>query len=377
MSDDSSEKSYQATSRKLEKLKEEGQVLRSRDLMSGMIFMGCLIALAILADKIYQVIASTFNDSFAMISYIDYQPKYLIAIFKHYINAISTIILPLFFVVSIIIFLTTTLYGGWNFTLKSIEFKPDRINPFVNLPRLFGVQIFVNILKSAARFVIIFSLMVFFLYVNKSNILQLSAISKGYIGETIYNLIIHFLFIMSIGIVVIVTIDLLYNYYDFNKKSMMDAHEMKNEFKETDGNTEVKRKLKMIQINLIKSRLSAIIPKATVIVTNPTHYAVAIKYDRNKDAAPKVIAKGKDEIAAKIRELANINGIPIYQAPSLARSLYFTTKQGAQINPGLYVGVAIVFSYIYQLKQYQLGKAPFPEYVSDLKIPDELVYKET
>jgi flagellar biosynthetic protein FlhB len=156
----------------------------------------------------------------------------------------------------------------------------------------------------------------------------------------------------------------------------MTTQEMKEESKDVDGNPEVKRKIRSKQYALARQRLSVSVPQATVVVTNPTHYAIALRYDETKDNAPKILAMGKDYIATQIRQLAVANAVPIYEAPPLARAIYHTGNIGSEVHPALYMSVAIVLSYVSQLQNYQRGAGQLPLPVSDLKIPDDFVYSE-
>ena len=324
----------------------------------------------------YERVKETFLYSFTAISGLKTLDVSLVYLIKHVSTNMLFGIMPFFIIALSVALLSPFLFGGWNFTLKAIDFKFESINPFVNLKRIFSVQILLNIVKSIIKFTIIFGLFILYLYYEKYHVLSLWNTQVDLLFLQLCLLIKSYLMTISIGIIIIIAVDVMFNYFEYNKNTMMTSQELKDEHKEMEGNDEVKRKLRMFQMNLIRNRLSVMVPKATVIITNPTHYAIAIGYNEHKDKAPRVITKGKDEIAKQIREIAVKHAIPIYEAPSLARSIFHTSKIGAPINPGLYMAVAIVFSYIYQLKQYQMGNAPSPKYISDLKIPGDLLYDE-
>ena len=168
-----------------------------------------------------------------------------------------------------------------------------------------------------------------------------------------------------------VTLDMVHSYFGYQKKVMMSLQEVKDEQKETDGNPEIKRKIRAAQMAASRQRIQLDVPSATVIITNPTHYSVALKYTEHVDKAPKIIAMGKNNLAAEIRLTAIKHAIPIYEAPELARAIYFTGKVGSYIIDDLYMAVAIVLSYIAQLKNYQIGLGNKPDYVNDLQVPKQ------
>ncbi len=156
----------------------------------------------------------------------------------------------------------------------------------------------------------------------------------------------------------------------------MTDQEVRDEGKESEGNPEVKRKIRSTQLQRLRQRLQQAVPKSTVVITNPTHYAVALAYDSQRDNAPRIMARGCDLIAHEIRMLAVANAIPIYEAPVLARAIYHSGKVGREIHPGLYMAVAIVLSYVHQLKSFQVGVGAAPVPVYEFDIPTELIFKE-
>ena len=158
------------------------------------------------------------------------------------------------------------------------------------------------------------------------------------------------------------------------KQNKMTDQDLKDENKDSEGSPEVKRKQKQAQHDIAMQRLQQDIPNASVIITNPTHYAVAIKYQDNVDLAPKIVAKGVDYMALQIKKLGKQHGIPIYEAPELARAIYYTGKVNYYIPQELYMALALVLSYLFQLKAYQAGQGAKPEPISDLRIPEDYQY---
>jgi flagellar biosynthetic protein FlhB len=177
------------------------------------------------------------------------------------------------------------------------------------------------------------------------------------------------------SLIIIVIIDVPYQIWNHNKQLKMSKQEVKDEHKNMEGSPEVKGRIRRLQMEMAARRMMADVPQADVVVTNPTHFSVALKYDSEGSGAPKVVAKGVDEVALKIREVARHYDVPIMASPALTRSLYHTTKLGQDIPEGLYVAVAQVLAFVFQLEQYRKGRGQRPKPVSDdLPIPEELRY---
>jgi flagellar biosynthetic protein FlhB len=279
------------------------------------------------------------------------------------------LLLPLLLVLFLCSFLIPFLFGGFGFSLSLISFKSERISLAKNLQKLFSFNNFLEIVKASGKFILLFSLLAIFLWHHNQDLFNILDVRNPQSLVLSLSLIKHYLFFIMLGIIIIVSIDMLYSYFSYSKKHLMSLQDVKDEQKETDGDPEIKRKIRSAQLAASRQRIMLDVPSATVIITNPTHYSVALKYTEKVDTAPKIVAMGKNNLAADIRTIAIKNAIPIYEAPSLARAIYFTGKVGAFIAEDLYMSVAIVLSYITQLKNYQIGLANKPEYVADLKIP--------
>jgi len=261
------------------------------------------------------------------------------------------------------------------FSKKLIGFKGERISPVKNIKRIFSLQNAVEVGKSILKIVLFLTILIFFLQFYKSEILSLAKMGDAELFNHSFNLMAKFIMFLVFGIALIAAIDGSFNYYNYHKKAMMTDKEVKDESKETDGNPEMKKKQRQNQQAIALRGLQQDIPKASVVITNPTHYAIALKYEDGIDKAPKIIAKGADHMAFHIRTLAKKHSIPIYESPELARAIYYSGDVGAYIHPELYMAVAIVLSYIFQLQAYQSGNAEKPAPVEDLQIPKEFQFR--
>ena len=234
-----------------------------------------------------------------------------------------------------------------------------------------AVRGLVEMLKSMLKFLLIFGTTVGLFVQNFDDFLALNTkpliIAIGHTAE-----LVSFSFlILSATLILVVAIDAPFQLWDHKRKLKMTRQEIKDEMKDTDGKPEVKNRIRSMQMELAQARMMDEVPKADVIVTNPTHFAVALKYDQHTSAAPTVVAKGKDLVASKIRSIAEESKIPILSAPPLARALFFATKVGDEIPEGLYLAVAQVLAYVFQLKVAIKETGVYPKPPKDLPVPDE------
>ena len=377
METENEDKKHKPTGKRLNELHEKGVVMRSKDMTGGLIFLCSVIAISFMSTQFRDQFQNNFIQLFDSIDYAIDNTDVYFAVVKAVIYKNFMMLVPLFVVILGIVFLSPFLFGGWNFTLDSVSFKPEKFNVVANIANLFSFKkASVEMVKSFVKSTLLLGILVVFIMQKYNTIMSLSTVTLNASMAMAYNIIFDFIVWLLAGVVIIAAIDVAYNYISYQMKHKMSSQEVKDENKDMEGNVEVKRKIRSKQLMMYKQKLMQLIPKANVIITNPTHYAVALQYNENRDNAPRVIAKGKGIIAQQIRHLAVINAVPIYEAPPLARSIYFTTKIGREIHPGLYMAVAIVLSYVYQLKNYQMGNGQLPKHVSDLEIPNELIYNE-
>ena len=376
MAEEAAEKQHQATGKRIDELRKKGQTMRSKDLTSGLVFMVAVASVIYMAQQIKTRIVDNFILSFTNIHIVMDAKDFPGSLLHRIAVENFLVLLPIFAAIVVAALLSPFVFGGWNFSWQSIRFKPETFNPVSNLQNLFSKRIFGNIVKSMLKVAVILGVLAIFAYNKKEAIAGMVNLTFNNATNLSFAIVYEFTITISAALILIILYDVISNYFEYTQKIKMTSQELKEEHKEMEGNTDVKRKVRSRQMALLKQRLSLTVPKAHVIITNPTHYAVAIRYDDGKDKAPRVVAKGKDHIATQIRRLAAANAIPIYQAPPLARAIYKTSKIGAEINPGLYMAVAIVLSYVHQLKNYQQGVGKEPMYISDLKIPPELIYND-
>ena len=375
MSEDGQEKQYQPSLKRLEELKKKGTFLRSKDFNSGLIVIIAILMIVLMAPVFYKALSHLFTTSFSVIEQANFSADRLGNHYRQLAFSTLFLLLPLLVVLFTVPFFMGFLFGGFGLSMSLIGFKADRLSPMKNLKKTFSAQNAVEVIKSTIKMVLFFLILGVFVYFNCDELIELLSPDTEKVLFNGLSLVGGYLFFIAAGIGVIASIDMGYSYLQHQKKIKMSYQEVRDEHKETDGNPENKRRIRQAQLAIARQRIHQDVPNATVIITNPTHYSVALRYDEKKENAPRILAAGVDTIAAEIRLLAVKHAIPIYEAPPLARALYHTGKVGDYIHPELYMSVAIVLSYIMQLKNYQTGVADKPSYVTDLQIPKEFYFE--
>jgi flagellar biosynthetic protein FlhB len=263
--------------------------------------------------------------------------------------------------------------GGWNFSLKSVAPNASRLNPLTGFGRMFGAQALVELFKAIAKVLVVVAIGLLVLYINTDAILGTQHESVLPAMADSLELVAWAVLWMSCAMILISLIDVPFQLYQHAQKLRMTLQQVKDEMKDSEGRPEVKQRIRQLQYQMSQNRMLGDVPQADVIITNPEHYAVALRYDQSKEDAPVMIAKGVDHMAQKIREIALEHRIPIVASPALARAIYFNTEVGAEIPGGLYVAVAQVLAYLHQLKQFARGRVKQrPVLAANLPIPADL-----
>ena len=280
------------------------------------------------------------------------------------------LVLPLGIGLILMAFLANYLMGGLHFSKDSLKFKGERIHLFKNLKKMVSLGKLFELIKSILKLLLFFGTYAIFLKYNEVEVISLSTTKDSHVLIHAFEIIQRFLFYMVPPVILLALVDGIYNYFSFKKKTKMTLKEVKDERKDSEGSPELKQKIRAKQNSIAYMNMQRDVPASTVVITNPTHYAVALKYDENEDDAPKLMAKGVDKFAQEIRMLAIKSGVPIYQAPMLARAIYFHNEVGHCIHEELYRAVAVVLVYVSQLQKYQYGLGEMPEPLQDIPVPE-------
>ena len=282
--------------------------------------------------------------------------------------------LPFFTVVVVACLIGPTALGGFLLSGKAVAPKLSRMNPIKGIQRMFSMNSLVELLKSIAKVLLVGSVSIAMLMLFYAEILGLSTENINPALEHMLVIIGWSILAVSASMILIAAIDVPYQIFDHSKKMKMTLQEVKDEMKDTEGKPEVKGKVRQLQREMAQRRMMEAVPEADVVITNPEHFSVALKYDVDGGGAPMVLAKGVDFMAIKIREIANAHEILILEAPPLARAIYFTTEVEEEIPSTLYLAVAQVLAYVFQLKSHKEGKGRRPKPLPEIVVPREAQY---
>ena len=355
------EKTERATPKREQDARKKGQIARSRELSTMGVTLSSAFVFVLFGDTMLRGISDVLVSGLSPARALLADESLLFEPLKTgVIHAVVTM-LPLLLVVAIAAVTSPAALGGWSFSASAMAFKGERINPIAGLKRLFALRGLMELLKALAKFLLVGAIGVAVLLSMADDLLSLGRLPRFEALETSGRLISLAFVLFSAGLIVIAAIDVPFQTWDHMKKMRMTKQEVKEESKETEGSPEIKSRLRQLQQEAAGKRMLEDIPIASVVVTNPTHYAVALQYDGETMSAPKVLAKGADHMAARIREVAKENDVPLFEAPPLARALFASTEIGDDIPEELYVGVAQVLTYIFQLENFVANGGLEPE----------------
>lgn len=367
--DSGQERTEQATPKRQHEAREKGQIARSRELSTMAVLLASGAAFLFTGESTASAILAIMREQFSITSLDIHHVDTLNTVFMDRVIEALWAILPFVAIVFFISIASPTLVGGWIFSTKSFSFKLEKLDPIKGMSRIFSVKSLVELVKAMLKFTIVLAVSILILYSNINEIFSVGGMDVNIAISKITSLLVWSFMIISSSMIVIALIDVPFQIWDHSRQMKMTKHEIKEESKQTEGNPESKRHLRERQREVSQRRMMEQVPKADVIITNPTHYSVALKYDQDNMAAPIVVAKGKDLIAFQIRNIARSNDVPIVSAPPLSRALFYSTDLNEQIPSGLFVAVAQVLAFIFQLKNHERLKEDLS--VDDLDIPEE------
>ena len=347
---DDLEKTEEPTSKKIEDARKEGNVAKSMEFsgfvilfISALIIIFYLKYVSIDLEKYFAFIASLIGKE--LTKNLIYQ-----IVIKSFL-AFIIILAPVMFTIMIAGVLANVFQTGFLFTIKPIMPKLEKINPIKGIKRIFSVKTIVEGIKMTLKVAVAFGVGYYLFLGFLGEIPRLALMNVFEQIRWFSQKAIILIFSMMAVFLVFAIIDFIYQRYSYKKSLRMSKQEIKDEFKQTEGNPEIKAKIRQLQREMSKKRMMAEVPKADVVITNPTHYAVAIRYDKEKEEAPRVIAKGTDNLAIKIKEIAREAGVMIVENPPLARELYKSVEVEEIIPPKLYQAVAEVLAFVYKAKR--------------------------
>ncbi|MCG3732461.1 flagellar biosynthesis protein FlhB [Vibrio cincinnatiensis] len=372
---DGQERTEQATPRRLQQAKEKGQVARSKELASVSVLVVGAVSLMWFGDRLARGLYSMMERLFSLSREEIFDSSKLFEIIA---GTFVGLLLPLMLI--LITLFVAALFGaagvgGVNFSAEAAMPKFSKLNPLSGIKRMFGLQSWVELVKSILKVLLVAGVAFYLVDASKSDLFQLSL---DVFPQNLFHaldILLNFVLLISCSLLVVVAIDVPFQIWQHSEKLKMTKQEVKDEYKDTEGKPEVKGRIRMLQREAAQRRMMADIPQADVIITNPEHFSVALRYKQETDRAPVVVAKGGDFLALKIREVAREHDIMIVPAPPLARALYHTTELEQEIPDGLFMAVAQVLAYVFQLKQYRRKGGERPVLKEDnLPIPPDMRY---
>lgn len=372
MAEDSDlEKTEEPTPHKREKAKKDGQIVRSKELSSVLMILGGVSLLWMSGGFITRGLHAMLTEGFTFNHHLIGNENLLIPRFGSLIKQAVFALSPVFLGLVLVAIGGSALLGGINFSSKSIKFDPKKWNPISGLKRMFSMNALAELFKAILKSTFVGIAATVFLWHNWNDILHLITLPPLSALANAMQLLIFAVYITVFMLIPMVAFDIIFQIRSHLKKLRMTRQEIKDEFKQQEGDPQLKARIRQQQHAMSRRRMMADVPKADVIVTNPTHYAVALQYN-DKMTAPKVLAKGAGAIALKIKEIGAENRIPLLEAPPLARALYRHSEIDHAIPSTLYAAVAEVLAWVYQLKRWKTEGGLKPKQPMNLPVPPAL-----
>jgi flagellar biosynthetic protein FlhB len=366
------ERTEPASSRRLEQAREEGQVPHSRELGAFLVMSAAAGVFWVMGPWLIQRTASLMHRGLTLDLQLSQEPQLMLIRFSDLsLDALLTFS-PLLFALVVASLLTPFLLGSWNFAPKAMMPDLSRLDPIKGLGRLVSWSGLAEMLKAIAKALLLGGVAAWVIWNERYDIFAIFGQTQD-AGLASAGHLISFSFLAVVAaMLLIVAVDVPFQLWQYHDKLKMTREELRQEGKETEGNPEVKARIRTLQREAARKRMMGAVPTADVIVTNPTHFAVALTY-KSGMGAPKVVAKGRGDIALKIREIGAANGVPMLEAPPLARALYRHTELDQEVPSALYAAVAEVLAYVYQLTNWRQVGGNYPTPPREISVPAELV----
>ena len=366
------DKTEEASSQKRRKAREEGQIARSRELSSaGLLLVGGLVM---------QWMVPSFGLFFAELmkqpQRFNWQgardPQMMIQWTADALIGMLWVLLPLFGVLALLLVLLSSVPGGMVLVWKKLMPSGEKLNPLKGFKRMFSTHSLMELLKSLLKVLLIGGTLAMMLQHQWPTLMMMNRMPPQAAMEQALRILSQAFILLGSVQMLIAVLDVPYQRWSLNKQLKMTKQEVKDEHKNSEGRPEIKARIRQVQGMLARARIEQRVPQADVIIVNPTHYAVAIKYDPERANAPYVIAKGVDGMAERIREVAKAHDKRVMSLPELTRAIYYSTRVDQEVPAGLYTAVAYVLNHVLQLRAYEAGKGRKPNPLAPLHVPPEL-----
>ncbi len=374
--DKGQEKTEEATQRKLDKSKEDGQIPRSKELTTTFILLASSFGFLWFGGFLTQKILTVFRYNFSFPREVIFDTSMMVHYLGQSFAAALIGVMPFFGILLLAALIGPIALGGWLFSTKSLMPKFSRMNPLEGIKKMFSFKSVIELVKAMAKIILIISVVALVFNVLKDEIAALASQDLQSATDHATEMLVWVTIVLSVVTILIAVIDVPFQIFDHSEKLKMTLQEVKDEMKDTDGKPEVKGRIRQLQQEMANKRMMSEVPEADVVITNPTHFAIAIKYKPDSMNTPIVIAKGVDQVALKIRKSAGANHVEIVESPRLARAVYYTTKIDEEIPAGLYIAVAKILAYVFQLQNFRRGRGDRPTYPRSVVVPNDMIYDE-
>jgi flagellar biosynthetic protein FlhB len=369
---DEFDKTEEPTTKKLEKTREEGQFARSQELTVALLTISVAVILyfigSIISTNILSILESVFIFDSGIIRNEDVLP---IKFSESFIDSVLSTS-PIFLTTIILSITSAFIVGGVGFSIKGFAPKFSKLDPISGIKRIFGIRSLVEISKGIIKLILIGSILFSVIYFFKEKLISLPLIEMLVAPSEGLNIVVLGFLLMSLSLLLIAAIDVPIQVFLFKNKLKMSVQEIRDEMKETEGNPLVKQRIRTKQREIAMSKMLEDIQKADVVITNPIHFSVALSYEVGTDKAPIVVGKGSDLIASRIKEIAQENGIYIFEEPILARAIFYSSKIGEEIPNKLFEAVAEVIAFVFKINTYTGNKNRILK--PNISIPKDLVF---
>ena len=368
------EKTEPASERRLEKAREEGNVARSRELTTFVMLGPASAGLWFSAGLLSESMDGSLRRGLQFERASAFDTSHMLA--QTGLMALQTLMAigPLFGMMMVAAVAAPLMLGGWMFSAEAVAPKFSKINPLSGIARMFSAQSLAELVKALAKSALIGGVAWWVIASDIGTVMALMAQPAHYALPHALVLVAKHCVLIAATLFLVALIDVPFQLWSYYRKLRMSREDLRQEHKESEGDPHIKAQIRRQQQQIAKRRMMSEVPKADIVLTNPTHFAVALKYLDSDMRAPRVVAKGTDLVAARIRELAKEHNVAILEAPPLTRSLYKHTKVGDEIPSGLYTAVAEVLAWVYQLKRWKSEGGEAPRTPTDLQVPQALEY---
>ena len=368
---DGQEKSEEPTQRRVSDARQKGQVPRSRELNTLIMMVMSAAGLLVLGPKLMSDLLAVLQEGFSLPREYIFDTKYMMLLLQARFADGIWLMAPFLLLLTVIALAASLLVGGWNFSVEALAFKGSKLDPIKGTKRIFGVHGLIELIKALFKVEFVGGAAVLVLFWYADEMLALGVMPMEVAMQHLGDMVLWCFLAMGASLLIVAVIDAPFQLWNNNRQLKMSKDEVRREHKQQEGSPEVKGRIRRLQIEMAQRRMMNKIPEADVVITNPTHYAIALKYDKNAGGAPVVVAKGCDEIAARIRDIASQHNVPMLSSPALARAIYFSTELDHEIPAGLYVAVAKVLAYIFSLREKPGTDFSKPLQYDDVVIPEE------